>query len=264
MQLLDLVFGPENEKTCFYQDIPASFPSFELPPEFTVRVTADLGSVLELFVDTELDQGETITALTNSFLQQQGWSSYQYPHQNSTDSGVVISDEGDTAHGYLCHTTAPPVDIRAYSEAGATVARITSYPAGNHDTCARIMSRIGLISGQAPEQSGLDQYLPLLEIPGEIVATGQRSSSRSANGDMEANVSYQLSVAWPASQLYEHFATQMQEQNWRVDAQFSGDVSVGGVWILNPEPGRQLLAYIDIIESTNLSYKISFRILRHY
>lgn len=263
MQLLDLVFGPENEKTRFYQDIPESFPKFELPAELEVIVTADLGAVSELFLETRLGRDETVAALINAFVNQQGWSSYQYPNTKSTERGVVISDDGEMAHGYLCHATAPPVDIKAYSEGGSTIARVTSYRAGNHDTCDRIISRIAGQSGRETIRGSLEQHLPLLEIPGEIVEGGQRSTAWSATGDIEAKVSYQLSITWSISQLYEHFAEQMQQQNWQLDGQWSGDVSVGGVWKLTPEPGQQLLAYIDIVENSNLSYKIGFRILRH-
>lgn len=263
-QLLDLVFGPENDQTRFYKDIPDSFPKFELPPGLTVMVTADLGAVTELFLQSSLGRDETVAALSNAFVQQPGWSSYQYPNTKSTARGVVISDNGEMAHGYLCHVTAAPVDIKAYAEGAAIIARVTSYRAGNHDTCDRIISRIAGLSDREAVLSGLEQYLPLLEIPGEIVDGAQRSTSWSTSGDIEAKASYQLSIIWPISQLYQHFAEQMLRQNWQLDGQWNGELSVGGVWALTPEPSQQLLAYIDIVENSNLSYTISFRILRHF
>lgn len=129
-----------------------------------------------------------------------------------------------------------PVNLRASAMEGVTYVLVTLQRGspGANPACNQPLTAFST-------GTGLDPYLPLLEMPVDPT-TGAAATLRGgsygggpAGGTVHARAEFVTGDA--AGNVARHFAQQMAEQGWSSDADWSGASSAGSSWSKRPEAG---------------------------
>lgn len=182
---------------------------------------------------------EQAGSLAASALQAQGW----------------ISPVGTHGQPAVFHSTASLVaeawcrDGQALSLTGENVAR-TSYIA----LAVLQAGAAGAVAACAPRpqplQSDVAALLPRLELPrdprSDAPAPLRSVSASSSTTGLSVNATFVL--AQPAPDISADFARQLAEQQWKLDADWSGTDFAGSVWSKAAPSGTRVTATLHVVE----------------
>lgn len=110
------------------------------------------------------------------------------------------------------------------------------------------------------------QYLPRLEYPEDENRNRPRppffggGGFSGSNNDIEARGNF-AGDDWTVEELKDHFAAQLEDQGWQLDSDWSGDVSAGGNWTLNPEDNLNFIGVLEVLERTEGIFELKFRLI---
>ena len=136
------------------------------------------------------------------------------------------------AFSRYCHNDMGSISFRYQEYGTSAVAIVSSRPGNNGQNCAAQVAEQKQLSEQSLlSRRGSQQFVPSLELP-ESERQGFSAfgspGMRSSGGNFESETS--ISIDWELEEVFEHFKTQIQEQNWVVDSEDIGVASATGSW----------------------------------
>ncbi len=108
----------------------------------------------------------------------------------------------------------------------------------------------------------LDPVMPSLRFPVDP-ATGNEVAARpagSSNNLDSRSTTAEVSVAMPHGELAEFLGAQLAAEGWTADASWNGSMTAGSTWTRTPDPGRELMATVEVAARTEATREVTFRI----
>jgi len=152
----------------------------------------------------------------------------------------------------LCHADYGQIEAvsRHTSESGTYTTLLVSPGTGKYCMVARTQAMSG------PDPSAI-KALPVLTYPSG--ATGTPFGAVSTDGT-EVGSYAELATAIDASNLLQHFGTQLETQGWRREQQWKGRYIAGSVWLSGSGTDSGVLT---IANRGNGAYKLKFALVQH-
>lgn len=251
-----LVSHVHGGDTVISRELPEAFEAFQVPESFDY-----IGSSVSEFqtmvaYKTSLETGPALERAMES-LAAAGWKEIRNRFRLS--GGFRSKDI--PSYSTLCR------DDRTFS---MTARRAVEATFVNMTTASRQVdpSCDALISPQTlfDRDRGLSQHMPALSLPEGAKAARGVSLGAIMGGVSSDNrtsrTSITVSTALSAQELMDDFARQLDEQGWRIDAQWSGRLAVGSTWSAQPDDTLSLFAALDIVGIDESIYQAYFRITK--
>lgn len=249
-----------------YSDIVEEFPDFELPGEFEVLGSTErAATMLTLALATPLNEEAARAALTDSFTAE-GWMELPEFGMPETETGFISPNQSvRPSYRQLCHDDYGNMNI-SYSGRGErnfVTLNTGSAFGGNFQTCAERIAQQEMAMARASQRTiGIRQYMPVLLVPEEarqgrspfLRAGGMSSSGNTAETDTN------FTLEWELEEVYEHFAEQIVEQGWTLDAESMGSITAAGTWTQPSEDGSNLVVRLDVVRANEDRYDLTLRV----
>lgn len=252
-----------------FLDIPAGFPEFDMPAGVTVEGSLDRNFGILVILRSELPTEELTAAVKAAFLPG-GWIELDpFPFQQQRTG--FITDLPPNFPGapsnQLCHdrfgtlSYSPRGQQGIYNRLGLDWNRTSAGP-GQLSCEQQNLQRQGQQARFNPLRMGLQQYLPVLELPQED--RGSRfqpffGGGTSADGN-SVSTSAPLELDWDLADISDWFAGQLREQGWQEDASWEGSETGGSTWTRTTEDGTALSGLLDILHVEENSWQLRFRL----
>lgn len=252
--------GPYGE-TKIYSDRAEGFPDISLPSEFEIIGSLDSGYSIAIALRTDLSETETKALLADSVLEA-AYIEIESMEVLDRQTGFVRPQQrSPLAFSRYCHDDMGSISFRYQEYGTSAVATVSSRPGNNGQNCAAQVAQQKQMSEQSLlSKGGPQQFVPRLELPESnrqgFSAFGS-PGMRSSGGNFESETS--ISIDWKLEEVFEHFKTQIQEQNWVVDSENIGVASATGSWTLNPETNTNLVGTLLVLKTGDESYNLKFQ-----
>lgn len=108
----------------------------------------------------------------------------------------------------------------------------------------------------------LEPFMPSLRFPLDP-ATGSEAAARpagSTNNLDSRSTTAEVSIAMPHGELAGFLGAQLAAAGWTADASWNGSMTAGSSWTRTPEPGRELIATVEVAARTEATREVTFRI----
>ena len=242
------------------------FPEFELPGQFEILGSSERAeAMLTVALVTPLNEEVARAALNESFTDE-GWIEMPDFGMPGPEYGFV-SENQPTRPSYrqLCHDDFGQLNISYSDRGGRNIATLSIGNAfgGDYRSCAeRIQQQEMSMARFSQRGMGISQYMPQLLVPEEarqgrmpfMRATGLSSSGNSAETDTN------FTIQWELEEVYEHFAEQIVELGWTLDAESLGSVTATGSWTRQSENGTNLVLRLDVVGSDEDRYDLTLSV----
>lgn len=249
-----------------YSDIMDEFPEFELPGRFEVLGSSEraMGS-LTLALVTALNEEDARESLVESFADE-GWIEMPNFGMPSMETGFVSANQPvRPSYRQLCHDEYGQMNI-SYSDRGGrnfVTASTGAAFGGDYRTCSeRIEEQEMSMARFSQRNQGIREYMPLLLVP-EDARQGRvaflRGGGMSSSGN-SAETDTNFSIEWELAEVFEHFAQQIVEQGWTLDAESLGSITAAGTWTQPSEGGANLVVRLDVVKSNEDRYDLTLRV----
>jgi len=235
-------------------EIAEEFPAFQLPNGFTVLGSAYFLNSLRVALSTNLEMEEAVAAIVDSFINDD-WEAMPNIRPFTNRTGFVAQNQVESARNILCHDQFGQLTVSSKSR-GMENQIVLS--AAMHTGLRRGWNNCAQLRMQLEQQMtmmrgrpgiGFQQYLPSLLMPEEGSSGRQPTfmigSTSSSNNNAETDV--ELEIDWSMEEVFAHFAQQMVEQEWLLDADSVGSLSAAGTWARSPERGINLVANLNVL-----------------
>lgn len=244
-----------------YDSLPPGFPPFAVPQGLRVAGGHDFGEGRQTVVlASALSPPEAREALREAFLAEEGWQELENPPIGLP--GIFVPREepssGSGIRGFasreLCHDEFGMLRFRSWGIEGMVgLSRSPMDPSRRGATCEEQRERRTRFG--ALQENPLSGLLPELEPPeGEFFPGG-----RGGGGDeTRASASFR-NPAYSPGQLAAHFASQLEEQGWRMDARWDGELSAGHSWLREAPGEGSAVAFFNVVERGEGEFELSFR-----
>lgn len=244
----------------FYAELPEDFPEFTLPGSLEVLGGWSLSSIQQrVILTTDIALEEAADILARAFLEHEGWtrmeSSRIAPRQVFVSRGT-LPPAGEFDPIELCHDGHGRLQIDVSEQYEVVSLRRYFADVRGNAYCENERPRRARF-GRPLESLPFTPHIPVLEIPGGNLSRG---SSIQNQGGM-AVAAYVEELDLQPGALMDHFARQLEAQGWEEDAAWSGTLSAGGHWTLEPGDGPALAAYLNVVKNPEAEFDIIFRII---
>ncbi|MCB1670278.1 MAG: hypothetical protein R3F41_00885 [Gammaproteobacteria bacterium] len=253
-----------------YDGILDEFPDFDLPDEFQVAGSMRQSTSMRVALQTDLDEATAVPLIVNEFvtnnwiempvirppMQDTGFISPNDPRRQQHDSIRLCHDrQGNVSVDYVQRENEAHVMLSANSGLALFMDRPRS--------CAEQIEQIQQSLTMRSLRGGpaLAQYMPRMELPASDtnfyrpVRVGGFSSS-----SQETETEASIVIDWDIEALYEHFAGQINTQDWTQDSSSVGDVSAIGTWTKDTAGSAPLVGTLSILASDDDFYELKFAI----
>lgn len=253
---------PYGESRIF-SDLASSFPRLDIPNDLELMGSIERSFGVAAVYRTELSVNRTEAVLHDAFLQAE-YIEFELPSLASSENGFVSAlANAPFRYKRYCHDSFGFLTSTFNSSAQNAVVTLSSTPSNDNRSCADQLAEQQLQLGRrAGAQSGLQQYLPRMELPvtdvrrsGPYFGLGGLSGS-SNSIEVKANVNVDLSI----DALFEHFAGQIVTQGWVLDTRNMGTSSAIGNWTRSPEPDTELIGTLTILKTGDESFELKFQL----
>lgn len=250
-----------------YLGMPEGFPEFNLPEGVDVAGSLDQNSRIQVILRSELDP-ETFEQSVREELLGRGWTELVSPRPPNRQFGFVPNNipAGFQFPRQLCHDRYGNISVNARGEAGIYHRLSLDWNRnsfGQQLSCEeQNQQRQGQFNPVMRTQFGLNQYLPVLELPEEDRGSRFRpsfGSGTSGSGDALTARS-PLVIDWSMDEIIRWFSGQLMEQGWEQDAGWTGDTSAGSTWLKTVEDSTRLTGLLDIVREEENTYQLRFRL----
>ena len=265
VDLVALFLGtPGVGETTIFSDLMDAFPTFPIPQSFEVLASIDRGYAISAYLQTPLAEEPALNLLAESFASA-GFVRFELPIDDNADRGFVVASVSRVSRGSrYCHDALGFLSVSFADISGGNVATLSSSPLNNNRNCAEQMEEQQMhVNRLFSSRNNIRQYLPRMEMPEQKQRRGYSpffggGSSRSSGGiEVSSKVVSELTI----DELFQHFETQIEAQDWEIDSQNIGSASASGSWIRSPEPGVNLIGTLSIILSSEDTYDLRFQLV---
>jgi len=249
-----------------YSDIADGFPEFDLPRQFEVLGSSVRGSsAFTVALATSLDEDDARSAITESFADE-GWIDLPRFGMPAMESGFVSQNQpAMPSYTQLCHDDYGQLSV-SYSERSgrrSVTLNTGSVFGGDYRSCAERIEQQEMMRERTSQRGmGIRQYMPLLLVPEDarqgrmpfVRSTGMSSSGNTAETDTN------FSIEWELEEVFQHFAEQIVEQGWILDAESIGSITATGSWTRLSENGANIVVRLDVVNSEEERYDLTLRV----
>lgn len=241
----------ETGNFAVYSDIMDDFPVFQIPDGFTVLGSAFFINQMRVALSTELGVEEAAQSIEDSFTSDD-WGVMPNFDPGLNRTGFVSANQVESRRRSICHDEFGQLTIatRTHSAGNQVILSGVAGMRRNWGTCAQLRAQMEeqLSMMQNRGSLGIQQYMPRLLIPEDsnsglrpaYLLGGMSSSGNKTETDIE------LEIAWDLEEIYSHFAKQMADLEWVLDAESVGSVSASGTWTQNPEAGMSIMGTLNV------------------
>jgi len=138
-------------------------------------------------------------------------------------------------------------------------------------TCAQIIAGMQPMPQNLPpevmlrqqQRVELQQLLPRLELPntdGMSAPRGGYGGGGSSGNGWEVRAT--LSGNWTMRRLYNHFAAQIEDQDWERDARAIGRATANGSWTKKVGDDIELIGNLTVLKTADDNYDLRFHMIR--
>ena len=248
-----------------YSDLSDAFSYLTVTDEFEVLGSVETGYSDNTYLKTDLPFDQAKAVLFDP-LMADGWIEIVSYMQFVPETGFVNNNLPETTTNQICHDDFGNMTIRFSSLEDANLVTLLisnqmMMGGGVPTTCAQQNEQQSMAFNRGMGMNaGVRQYMPTLEIPEEadivFPAFGGFSGS---NNDAESKTT--IPIDWAISEVYSHFAEQLEAQGWNLDSDWEGSIFYGGNWTKSPEENVNIIGILSILNLAEDSYQMSFRIL---
>lgn len=251
----------------FHQGFPPEFPDIELPSGVSVMGSMGQRNADRVVLHARPEAGQQREALLAS-METQGYQMLTRPPQQDPDRRGFVSPEviPPSMPVQLCHDDHGTIMVQVVSGTAEPLLLMTGTgsPQQMQMSCEQQAARMELMGRPGPGGGGLQRYMPRLELPPG--ASDRRPSIRgwspfgmSGSGN-SVRTSADVTSDWAPDRLHEHFAAQLREQGWTVDAEGAGSQSASSGW-LGEEEDESLLGSLQVLSSAEGQYQVTFLLI---
>jgi len=243
-----------------YTDIMEEFPPVPVPPDFTVCGSANQTTWLRVALATALDETAALAAMREA-LKADGWIALPPREPPVRDAGFVTGLPVVVRNNAYCHDDHGQVTLsfrRRWPENFLVLTASLNQVGGQ--SCAEVIAQYEHTRAlMSRADSGAQQYMPRLIVP-RLTGRSMRQAgwipgSISSSGH-SAESQASLAIAWPLEEVFDHFASQLAEQDWAVDSRSVGSVSATGTWTRTVENDRTVIATLSIVRAGKARYQL--------
>jgi hypothetical protein len=238
-----VLMGMNSQTFSVAADLPPELAGFKAPRQFAWVGSTERGlggstsqSTVTVVYRTDLSPDAARTAGVQA-LTAGGWNLHD---ENRSRSSNVFTSSNSVPNSETFCREGQPVGIAASALDGVTyvalsLSRDTGRVAGFNSVCNQPPSsaRLG---------SELDMYMPTLALPRDP-ATGQPVAMRGggwSNGAVKRSGNTSFTTKDAVGNVVQHFAGQLAEQGWRMDAAWIGTGTAGSTWTRMGNAGSAL------------------------
>lgn len=254
--LLGVVPGMDGAR--LYRDIMESFPAFTVPEGAEVLASYEQPVMRRVLLRTGEDPDAALTALIEDF-QARDWMVTTAPDNSAEQRGFVVPQPELTMES-LCHSEEGILQIGLNDRILNLTQPTLAMSMGQAINC----ERQGSSPMAARYNSGMLQYMPRLEIPGQPTIPGMYvgGGGMSSSGQ-EAEARGNMQDDRPLDEIYGLFSTQLEAQGWTVDGESLGNSVATGTWLKSEEEQEQeLVGTLIITRVDDERYDLRFRVIR--
>ena len=264
-----IMANPLGEDTHLYNGIPDAFPRISIPSGFDVLGGMSQGPRTRLILQTSRE-GETAMDLLKSSFLNDGFMDVNTIL--GSQSGGFVTPVGMRASHLFCRDDVGALNVTFFAQPEGNIVSLATNPLNGMggSTCSDIgQPRPSLLGGPASGgargmMAEMAEYMPVMNLPANssqaptaFLGGGGISSS---NGTYETRREFQSDMSVP--DLYRFFAEQIVGQGWILDSEASGQISASGNWYRTPESDVFLHGGFDIVQTSESSFGIRFRLTR--
>lgn len=251
--LLGVVPGMDGAR--LYRDIMESFPAFTVPEDAEVLASYEQAVMRRVLLRTGEDPDAALAALVEDF-EARDWMVTTAPDTSAEQRGFVGPQPEMTMES-LCHPGEGNLQISLNDRILSLTQPTLSMAMGQAVNCERQDSdRMA-----ARLNSGIRQYMPRLEIPGQPAIRGMYMGGGMSSSGQEAEARGNMQDDRPLDEIYDLFSTQLDEQGWTVDGENIGNSVATGTW-LKAEEEQELVGTLIITRVGDEQYDLRFRLFR--
>lgn len=257
-----------------FEDAPAGFPPFELPNGMSMVAGIDQGYQQIVILKSRFDW-QAANALAYGMLLDAGWQLVPMPGMQMPQTGFIDPYQ-PVPQTQLCHDQYGTMQINGQSGLGATYMNLRRNvpPQGMPvSPCDGQQQAMG--GAQSPamqqqmlqrlqQQQQMQQYVPRLVMPNTDGMSAPMGGGNAGGGGSqnEWEVRAVLSGSWNLRRVYEYFADQIAEQDWKRDARVVGDTMASGSWTKTVDGDVELIGNLNILVTDDNNYDLRFRLIR--
>ncbi len=266
IEVAEALFGfGQGSGMALYDGLTEDFPRFELPDQFEVIGSLNRNPTLSAAMVTPLDEDEARAALTSAFLDQD-WVEMPSAEPPMRQYGFVPANEPvRVRHQQLCHDDYGQLSI-SYRERGErNIVTVSTGMAFGMDfrTCAERIEQQELSRIRSQRfDTGIYEYMPLLRVPEDARQGRQaflRGGGMSSSGN-SAETDTSFFIEWELQDVYQHFAEQLVDLGWTLDAESIGTVTAAGTWTQAAESGSTMIVRLDVVNSAEEQFDLRLRV----
>ena len=252
-----------------YSDIMDEFPPFQVPAALSVLGSVNQGFMLRVILETQSDEDTAIDVIMKAFLLN-NWQSMPSPFMGRAQTGFIAPNTNIPKVNQICHDQLGRISINYFQRSSVKYVSLNKSRGfgGHQGTCAQQVAQQtaqqALFSNRLGANGGIRQYMPKMELPS---TTGQMPSPFSIMGGgfsgslTDIETESQLEIEWTTTEVYQHFADQIAEQEWLLDSESSGNFGANGTWTRSPETNMNLIGTLTVLKTGDSYFQLKFRLI---
>ena len=99
------------------------------------------------------------------------------------------------------------------------------------------------------------RFMPILVLPPKAITDARQTSTNSSAHAVTAQI---IETKLSSNELFEHFSKQIEAQQWKNDATWSGMNTEGATWTRQIDNDLQLVGNFSIVSLNQAEYRIEF------
>lgn len=236
-----------DSRSEFSRSLPADFENIEMPNGFDIVGSRIRESRKSAVFKTAKAPGPAVADVME-ILTSTGWSNASYDGR-AVPGGFKVPSTPTSAT--VCRDTAPGVLlISAWNRSGQSYISLTHRTDTRYRNCNNYRTYY-----EHGFSAKLRKHVPLLEYPDGV---NESAGNGASSGISAIHLESRVNTTIDRKSLVTHFGDQVRDQNWELDAEWSGRTSSGSLWIKETADVGMLVGTLYVFDTTNGDYKLQF------